>query len=106
VSRRPFGPLSPGNAQGSGRSPGDNDHAALAAVIRWLDAKPASPPALRARMKDAISQVRVARSGLRPPEILAEASLVCLRAVLNAVPPKRAAAPDLLAADALLTYAC
>lgn len=53
-----------------------------------------------------MAKVPVARPDLQPAELLAEASLVCLRAVLSAVPPKRAAALDLLAADALLTYAC
>lgn len=106
MSRSPVCPPSPTDPEAPARSAGNDEDATLVAVSRWLDSRPASPPALRARIIDAIAQVPVSEPDLRPPELLAEASLVCLRAVLSAVPPKRASALDLLAADALLTYAC
>ena len=79
----------------------------------WLDARtPVSPAALQERMRAAVSAVgnHGAPGGRQPlaagavPATLAEASLYALGIALEKC-DERAAAPDLLAADALLTYA-
>ncbi|HET9985454.1 MAG TPA: hypothetical protein VFQ38_17765 [Longimicrobiales bacterium] len=71
----------------------------VAATLEWLDARtPAPPPELRSRMADALAPAQTL------PGALAEAALSCLQAAL-ARGGDRAAALDLLAADALLTYA-
>ncbi|HEX7048732.1 MAG TPA: hypothetical protein VF188_00870 [Longimicrobiales bacterium] len=96
----------------------------VAAVLEWLDARqPAAPEGLRARMAEAVSAPATARlaaehcaAGAAAPgaaptrgawlaAVLAAAAVVTMRRVL-AAPGGRAAAYDLLAADALLTYAC
>lgn len=90
-------------------------------ALAWLDGRtPSAPPVLRQRMETGL-----ARSGRSVPHAkplagpagtdlgvestvagaLAEAALDRLRLAL-AAPEDRAAALDLLAADALLTYAC
>lgn len=76
-------------------------------AVRWLDDRgPTVPAALRERMRDAVAALPVERaSGDAIPRALAEAGIACLRAVLRAR-QGRAVALDLLAADALLTYAC
>lgn len=89
-------------------------------VRAWIDARPEAPPALARRVEEALA--RAAPDDVSPerlPELLAEAGLDRLRAALELSraaaderllgeerPPARAAALDLLAADALLTYAC
>lgn len=66
----------------------------------WLDDRePAIPPVLRARMGAALRQASAASL----PDRLGEAALSCLRAALVRG-DERAAALDLLAADALLTH--
>ena len=66
----------------------------------WLDARqPAAPPQLRARIDEAIAAV----SGATGPALFGEAALHALGAAV-AKCEERAAALDLLAADALLTY--
>lgn len=101
------------------------------AARRWLEARPGAPPVLRERMLEALAleaaggptvqagagasrRSRGRRPGPgRPPAAappatavqLAEAALDCLRAAL-AAGRGRPAAVHLLAADALLTYAC
>jgi hypothetical protein len=83
------------------------DAAALPADLRaWLhDRQPAPPAALRDRMLHAILAVVTTRTGdAAIPTTLAEASLDALRHALVKC-DERAAAIDLLAADALLTYA-
>lgn len=71
----------------------------VAATLEWLDARtPAPPPELRARMAEALQPAQT-RAGA-----LAEGALACLKAALDRG-GERAAALDLLAADALLTYA-
>lgn len=70
-------------------------------ALEWLDAREAAPPPeLRQRIAAALGEV----SAETVPGALAEAALACLRDTL-AAPEERASALDLLAADALLTYA-
>jgi hypothetical protein len=74
---------------------------AVSEVLAWLDARAAAPPPeLRARMAAALEAV----TSETVPGALAEAALSCLQATM-AAPGERASALDLLAADALLTYA-
>ena len=70
---------------------------------RWLDARDVpAPPAVRAAV-----DARVAETDPSAPvhERFAMAALTALEAVIGE-PSRRATARDLLAADALLTYAC
>ncbi len=70
-------------------------------ALAWLDARPEAPPAdLRQRMAEALAGV----TAETVPGALAEGALSCLQATI-AAPQERATALDLLAADALLTYA-
>ncbi|HEX9105818.1 MAG TPA: hypothetical protein VF832_01285 [Longimicrobiales bacterium] len=70
-------------------------------ALAWLDARPEPPPAdLRARMAEALAGAKAETV----PGALAEGALACLQATM-AAPQERASALDLLAADALLTYA-
>jgi hypothetical protein len=74
-------------------------------VGEWLAAiEPAPPAALHARLADLI-----AASGARPvadvPEVCLEAGERLLEALLEAGTTARATALDLLAVDALITYA-
>jgi hypothetical protein len=70
----------------------------------WLDAqRPPPPGALAARMREALSAPGEDAGGTLA-ERLGEAALACLRAALESV-HNRDGALDLLAADALLTYA-
>ena len=70
-------------------------------VLAWLDARAAAPPPeLRERMAAALAAV----TSETVPGALAEAALSCLQATM-AAGGERASALDLLAADALLTYA-
>jgi hypothetical protein len=70
-------------------------------VLAWLDTRESPPPPeLRAHIARALEGVRAETV----PGALAEAALACLRATL-AAPQARETAPDLLTADALLTYA-
>ncbi|HEX6938456.1 MAG TPA: hypothetical protein VF158_03530 [Longimicrobiales bacterium] len=83
---------------------------AVDAAVHWLERRrPEPPPALRERMVEAVRAVGAPAAGDAgvPPVagLLGAAALDRLRAVL-AAPGGRAAALDLLAADALLTYAC
>ncbi|HEX6132977.1 MAG TPA: hypothetical protein VFZ24_03275 [Longimicrobiales bacterium] len=69
----------------------------------WLSARAgAVPPSLEARMETAIDRVLEYDT---IHEMLADAARICLREAL-ADPDSRAAALSLLAADALVTYAC
>ena len=69
----------------------------------WLAMRAgAVPPALEARMESAIDDVLEHDT---IPGALADAARICLRAAL-AVGDDREAALHLLAADALITYAC
>ncbi|MBX6363244.1 MAG: hypothetical protein IRZ00_05190 [Gemmatimonadetes bacterium] len=71
----------------------------VAATLEWLDTRTPPPPAeLRARLADALEPAETL------PGALADGALVCLAAAL-ARGDDRAAALDLLSADALLTYA-
>ncbi len=70
-------------------------------VLAWLDRRESPPPPeLRGRMAEALGAVQAETV----PGALAEAALACLQATM-ARPEDRASALDLLAADALLTYA-
>lgn len=71
--------------------------------VRWLDGRePAAPPALRAVVDAYIATT----DGSRPlPERLADAALTALDAAVRGA-SDRSSATTLLAADALLTYAC
>lgn len=70
----------------------------------WLARRePAPSERLLERMQDALSSVDRVHGDLASQ--LGEAALTCLRATLER-PGNRAAALDLLAADALLTYGC
>jgi len=76
---------------------GDSVHA-----LAWLERRePRAPEPLFARMAAALA----GRAEPDVPEALAGAALACLRAAVEGG-RDRAAAWDLLAADALLTYAC
>jgi hypothetical protein len=73
-------------------------------TLSWLRARrPAPPERLIRRMEAALTGVEANGADLAGE--LGEAAVVCLRGAL-AAGPGRAAALDLLAADALLTYAC
>ncbi len=76
-------------------------------TLDWLERRrPAPPAALFERMAEAVRAAGAAVEGVPPiPAALGTAALDRLRAALQA-PEGRAAALDLLAADALLTYAC
>ncbi len=70
-------------------------------ALAWLDARPEPPPPdLRQRMAEALASV----TAETVPGALAEGALACLQTTM-AAPQERATALDLLAADALLTYA-
>ena len=70
-------------------------------VLAWLDARESRPPPeLRERMATALAGAKSETL----PGALAEAALACLQATVER-PEERASALDLLAADALLTYA-
>lgn len=72
-----------------------------AQALAWLDARPEpAPPEVRQRMAEALAGVMAGTV----PGALAEGALACLQATI-AAPQQRATALDLLAADALLTYA-
>lgn len=74
-------------------------------VARWLDGRrPAMPPELR-RVVDTALDAAAPDAGTSVPDQLADAALATLARVLAAA-PDRATADELLAADALLTYAC
>jgi hypothetical protein len=70
-------------------------------VFAWLDGRtPAAPPALRVRMNASLAAVQ----GTSIASVLGEAALHALELAVEQC-DERSAAVDLLAADALLTYA-
>lgn len=74
-------------------------------VARWLDERrPAMPHELRRAVEAALERTAAARYG-SVEDRLADAALSALSRVAGAV-PERSTATELLAADALLTYAC
>ena len=80
---------------------------ALAEVMAWLDARePQPPPELRAHIDRALERQVSVEGGAGDPVVtmLAEAALDALGIAVERC-DDRAAAHDLLAADALLTYA-
>lgn len=71
---------------------------------RWVrERRPGAPPSLAAAMDRVLAGMPA--SGGDVPEELAAAGLSALERVVGG-PAGRASAPTLLAADALLTYAC
>jgi hypothetical protein len=72
---------------------------------RWLDERrPAPPPALRAHIETALGS-HLHEEGLDPVETLLAAAEHLVRALLDENATSRGSALDLLAADALVTYA-
>ncbi len=82
-------------------TPSRSPAVAPSVVLAWLDARESPPPPdLRARLAQALAEV----TAETVPGALAEGALACLRTTM-AAPQARETALDLLAADALLTYA-
>jgi hypothetical protein len=76
----------------------------LTDLVRWLDdRRPPAPPSLRRAMQDAVDQGDPGVGSVS--ERLAASALDALGRVVVR-PSTRARALELLAADALLTYAC
>jgi len=74
-------------------------------LARWLDARhPAPPPALRARIETALGS-QLHEESLDPAETFLAAAECLVRALLDENATSRGSALDLLAADALVTYA-
>ena len=74
----------------------------MSEALAWLAPRLAAAPAdLADRMRSAVAD----GSGAPVPDALAAAALACLRRGIDGG-ERRAAALDLLAADALLTHAC
>ena len=74
-------------------------------LARWLDARhPPPPPALRARIDAALGSALLRDATDQSSELLAAAERI-VRALLDDDATSRGAALDLLAADALVTYA-
>ena len=72
---------------------------------RWLDARqPAPPPALRARIETALGS-HLHEDALDPAETFLAAAERLVRTLLDENATSRGSALDLLAADALVTYA-
>ncbi|HUF14133.1 MAG TPA: hypothetical protein VMN78_13620 [Longimicrobiales bacterium] len=71
------------------------------AALHWLESRDAAPPALRERMM----HWAAASDAEEAPLALGQAALAALQRALE-LGPARAAALELLAADALVTYAC
>jgi hypothetical protein len=75
-------------------------------VQAWVAARAADvPPSLRQRMNEALVAGDPASRRAEIPDRLAAAAVACLRDVLPRC-DERSGALDLLAADALITYAC
>ena len=71
----------------------------------WIAARePAPPPALAARLQDLLAE-RAGSGAAAAPEACLEAAEVLLATLLGAGCTSRETALDLLAADALVTYA-
>lgn len=74
-------------------------------LARWLDARrPVPPSALRARIETALGS-QLHEAGIDAAEPLLEAAERLVRALLGQDATSRDSALDLLAADALVTYA-
>ena len=74
-------------------------------LARWLDARhPPPPPALRARIDDALGSA-LHRDAIDESATLLAAAERIVEALLHENATSRGAALDLLAADALVTYA-
>ena len=71
-------------------------------AVRWLDARPPAPPLVRSVMDEMLED---GDPSAPVPDRLANAALRALRRVVRE-PSQRSGANTLLAADALLTYAC
>ena len=80
----------------------------MSAAVAWLDARCAEVPAgLLDRVREAVLASAQTLSADREPvsQVLMDAAVSCMNAALQQG-PQREAAVDLLAADALLTWAC
>lgn len=78
----------------------------MSVVEHWLDARqPAPPPSLRAAIDAALRASAPGAPDAPVHDRLAEAGLEALGRVARK-PSERSTAAELLAADALLTYAC
>lgn len=76
------------------------------AVLAWLaDREPRPPPGLAARIETAIGQAPEHCFAAELPVVLASLGRWMLDHVIGRMDEGRAAAADLLAADALMTYA-
>src|SRR5687768_8220140 len=74
-------------------------------ALQWIDRRDPPPPfELHRRLQRALERADAAAAD-SIPDALAEAAFDCLRSAVR-LGDDRAAANDLLAADALLTYAC
>jgi hypothetical protein len=74
-------------------------------VGEWLARRaPAPPPALRARLESALGAA-LGRDGVDAPEVMVGAAETLVDGLLRGDATSRESALDLLAADALVTYA-
>lgn len=75
-------------------------------VGAWLAARdPAPPPALTARLRELLGATALASDAREAPEVLLRAGEAVLGRLLHEGASTRESALDLLAADALVTYA-
>ena len=75
-------------------------------VGEWLAARePAPPPALAARLRELLGRDALEADAQRAPELLLDAGEAVLARLLREAATTRESALDLLAADALVTYA-
>ena len=74
-------------------------------IAQWLDGRqPVPPPALGARLRELLGDAST-RDARETADVCLAAGERVLDALLRAEPPSRDMALDLLAADALVTYA-
>lgn len=81
-------------------------HLTRDAVLAWMaDREPGPPPALAVRIETAVGQAPERCFAQNLPAVLAALGRWLLEEVLASADESRAVAADLLAADALMTYA-
>jgi hypothetical protein len=77
-----------------------------ATVGAWLaEREPAPPPALAGRLRELLGAAALASDAREAPEVLLRAGEAVLGRLLHEAASTRESALDLLAADALVTYA-
>ena len=82
------------------------DATARSTVGAWLAARtPVPPPALAARLRELIGASALASDARQAPEVLLRTGETVLTRLLREAATTRESALDLLAADALVTYA-